>query len=114
MDADAAKADVAELMTSAYQVPARESAWQCMEARGGHVEAREGAWRRVQGNCGAWGRVISVAAALSGAWGRVRSPMAARLPLMCRSAQDDLSGTFKNEIGAIFAAVMQRAVVCAV
>ena len=32
---------------------------------------------------------------------------------MCRSAQDDLSGTFKNEIGAIFAAVMQGAVVCA-
>ena len=31
---------------------------------------------------------------------------------MCRSAQDDLSGTFKNEIGAIFAAVMRRAVVC--
>ena len=33
---------------------------------------------------------------------------------MYRSAMDDLSGTFKNEIGAIFAAVMQRAVVCAV
>ena len=44
----------------------------------------------------------------------VRSPMAARYPRMCRSALDDLSGTFKSEIGAIFAAVMQRAVVCAV
>ena len=107
MDADAARADVAEGMTSADQVPARESTWQSVAARG----------RRVQGNCGAWWRVwrvISVAAALSGAWGRVRSPMVARLPRMCRSAQDDLSGTFKNEIGAIFAAVMQRAVVCAV
>ena len=37
--------------------------------------------------------------------------MAARVPRMCRSALDDLSGTLKNEIGAIFAAVMQRAVV---
>ena len=44
----------------------------------------------------------------------VQSPMAARIPRMCRSALDDLSGTFKNEIGAIFAAVMQRALVCAV
>ena len=49
-----------------------------------------------------------------GAWRCVRSPMVARYPRMCRSALDDLSGTFKNEIGAIFAAVMQRAVVCAV
>ena len=87
MDADAARADVAEMMTSADQALARESAWRC---------------------------VISVAESLSGAWGRVRSPMATRYPRMCRSALDDLSGTFKNEIGAIFAAVMQRAVVCAV
>ena len=97
MNADVARADVAEGMTSADQVPARE--------------------QRVQGNCGAWWRVwrvISVAAALRGAWGHVWSPMAGRLPRMCRSAQDDLSGTFKNEIGAIFAAVMQRAVVCVV
>ena len=55
-----------------------------------------------------------VAESLRGAWGRVRSPMAVRYPRMCRSALDDLSGTFKSEIGAIFAAVMQRAVVCAV
>ena len=33
---------------------------------------------------------------------------------MCRSAQDDLSGTFAIVIGAIFVAVMQMAVVCAV
>ena len=33
---------------------------------------------------------------------------------VCRSAQDDLYGTFKNVIGAIFTAVMQRAVFCAV
>ena len=88
-----------------------------MAARGvdrTRVEARE---RRVQENCGAWWRVwhmISVTAALNGAWGRVQSPMAAGLPRVCRSLQDDLSGTFKNEIGAIFAAVMQRAVVYAV
>ena len=90
MDADAARANVAEMMTSTDQAPARESAWQ-----------RE--WR-----------IISVVESLSGAWGCVRSPRAARIPRMCRSALDDLNGTFKNEIGAIFAAVMQRAVVCAV
>ena len=50
-------------------------------------------------------------AARGDAWRCMRSPMAARYPRMCRSALDDLSGTFKNEIGAIFAAVMQRAVV---
>ena len=64
-------------------------------------------WHRVEVRGGA-------AESLSGAWGRVRSPMEARYPRMCRSALDDLSGTFKNEIGAIFAAVMQRAVVCVV
>ena len=37
-----------------------------------------------------------------------------RLSRLCRSAQDDLCGTFKTVIGAIFVAVMQRAVVCAV
>ena len=37
-----------------------------------------------------------------------------RLSWLCRSAQDDLCGTFKTVIGAIFVAVMQRAVVCAV
>ena len=43
---------------------------------------------------------------------RVRYKCAVQV--LCRSALDDLNGTFKNEIGAIFAAVMQRAVVCAV
>ena len=44
----------------------------------------------------------------------LQSPMASRLPRVCKSAQDDLSGTFTNVIGAIFAAVMQRVVVCVV
>ena len=78
------------------------------------VVARE---RLMQENCGTWWRVWrmnSVTAALNGVWGRVRSPMASRLPRVCRSAQDDLSGIFKNVIGAIIAAAMQKAVVCAV
>ena len=87
VDADEARADVAKMMMSADQAPTRGSAWR---------------------------RVIRVAESLSGAWGRVWSLMAARVPQMCRSALDDLSGTFKNEIGAIFATVMQRAVVCVV
>ena len=75
-----------------------------MAAREGRVG---GAWRHVEARGG-------TVESLSGAWGRVRSPMAARYPRMCRSALDDLNGTFKSEIGAIFAAVMQRAVICAV
>ena len=108
MDADAARADVA----------ARGGlTWQRVEGAWGRLRAREGAWRHVRAREGAWRHVEARGGAvesLSGAWGRVRSPMAARYPRMCRSALDDLSGTFKSEIGAIFAAVMQRAVVCAV
>ena len=44
----------------------------------------------------------------------VQSPMAARLPPTCRLAQDGLSDTCKNVIGATFAVVMTRVVVCAV
>ena len=51
---------------------------------------------------------------LSDAWKHMQSPMESRLPRMCRSRLDDLNDTFTNVIGAIFAAVMQRAVVCAV
>ena len=72
MDANVARANVAEMMMSADQAPARESVWR-----------RE--WR-----------LISIAESLSGAWGCVRSPMAARIPRMCRSALDDLSGTFDS------------------
>ena len=97
MDADAARVDVV--------------------ARGGAAESLSGAWGRVGARGGTWRRVEACGGAtesLSSTWGRVRSPMAVRYPRMCRSALDDLSGTFKSEIGAIFAAVMQRAVVCAV
>ena len=41
MDADVARADVVEVMTSADQGPARESVWQSVD----------GAWRRVNGAC---------------------------------------------------------------
>ena len=76
-----------------------------MEGAWGRVGARGGTWRRVEA-CG------GATESLSSTWGRVRSPMAVRYPRMCRSALDDLSGTFKSEIGAIFAVVMQKAVVC--
>ena len=45
---------------------------------------------------------------LRGTWGRVQSLMASRLLRVCRSAQDDLSGTLKNVIRAILAATMQK------
>ena len=51
---------------------------------------------------------------LGGVLGRVLSPMVARLPPACRSAQNDLSDTCRNVIGAIFMAIMTCAVVCAV
>ena len=52
--------------------------------------------------------------ACGGAWGRMQSPTTSRLSRVCRLAQDDLCGTFKTVIRAIFVAVMQKAVVCAV
>ena len=60
------------------------------------------------------GLMINRTETLSGAWGRVRSPTALRLSRFCRSMQDDLCGSFKIVIGAIFVAVMRTAVVCAV
>ena len=42
---------------------------------------------------------------------RVQSSMVLRVPQVCRSAQDNLRGTFTNVIGAIFATVMQMAMV---
>ena len=41
---------------------------------------------------------------MEGTWGHVQSSMASRLSRVCRSAQDDLCGTFTTVIGAIFAA----------
>ena len=60
------------------------------------------------------GRMISGTEPLNDAWGRMQSPMALRVPRVCRLVQDDLSGTFTNVIAAIFVVVMQMAVVCAV
>ena len=85
-----------------------------------HVErmrARGGAWRRVIWRDGAWrcvGCVINRTETLSDAWGRIQSLTASRFSRVCRSAQDDLCGTFKTVIRAMFVAVMQTAVVCAV
>ena len=47
MDADAVRADVAEGMTSADQVLARESAWQRVEARVARDQRRSSFERRV-------------------------------------------------------------------
>ena len=82
------------------------------------VEARESAWPEVAARGGAWEKTQMC----NGAWKahdqrnrtfeqRVQSSMALRVPQVCRSAQDNLSGTFTNVIGAIFATVMQMAMV---
>ena len=81
------------------------------------MQARDGAWRRVTARGRAWRhveRVINRTETLSDAWGRVRSLTALRLSRFCRSVQDDLCGSFKTVIGAMFVAVMRAAVVCAV
>ena len=67
-----------------WRVEAREREPRCAAARGRHV-----------------GRVIRGIEPLSGAWGHVQSPTALRLSRLCRSAQDDLYGTFKTVIEAI-------------
>ena len=82
---------------------ARAGAWKCMAAR-------EGAWRSLE----ARGVRDQPYRTLSGAWGCVRSLTALRLSRFCRSAQEDLCGTFKIIIGAMFVVVMWAAVVCAV
>ena len=60
------------------------------------------------------GLMINRTETLSGAWGRVRSPTSLRLSQFCISAQDDICGTFKTVIEAMFVAVMQTVVVCVV
>ena len=65
------------------------------------------AWWRVE-------RVINRAETFSGVWGRVRSPMTLNLSRFCRSARDDLYGSFKTAIGVMFVTVMRAAVVCVV
>ena len=52
-----------------------------------------GAWRHVE-------HVSSYAESSSGALGRVAAPMMVRFPQEGRSAEEDLSGTCKNTIGA--------------
>ena len=72
-------------------------------------QARGGAWRCVEGPSGAWRRVecvINPTETLSGAWGRMQSLMTLNLSQFCRSTRDDLCGSFKTVIGAMFVAVM--------
>ena len=79
--------------------------------------ARAGSWRGVTAHGRAWRRVervINHTETLNGAWGCMRSPTALRLLCFCRSAQDDLCGSFKTVIGAMFVAVMRATMVCAV
>ena len=51
---------------------------------------------------------------VKGAWGADKRNRAFEQRMAACAVSDDLCGTFKTVIGAIFAAVMQRAVVCAV
>ena len=98
-------------------VRARDGAWEARDLKQRRVEAcerepkcaatRGGAW-------GAWSAKQSLWVARGGVWGCMQSPTASRLSRVCRLVQDDLCGTFKTVIRAIFVTVMQKAVVCAV
>ena len=91
MSADAVADDITRADVSRRK-QARASAWRRVEARGG-------SWRRVE-------RVINPTETFSDAWGRVRSPMTLNLSQFYRSARDDLCGSFKTTIGAMFVVVM--------
>ena len=78
------------------------------------VEGNNGAWRWTQMCSGAWKAHGAHDLRNRAFERRVQSSTASRLSRVCRSVQDNLCGTFKTVIRAIFAAVMQRAVVCAV
>ena len=104
-------------MTSSMTSASTWSAWGARDGEWRRMGARDRVWRRV----GARDlkrqrveRVINRTETFIGAWGHVRSPTALRLSQFCRSAQDDLCDTFKTVIEAMFVAVMQTAVVCAV
>ena len=61
------------------------------------------AWESLMARDGAWWRVECVsfcAESFGGAWRRVRTSMMVRFPREGRSAEENLSGTCKNTIGA--------------
>ena len=76
------------------------------------VTVRGGVWRRVTALTdpgGAWQHVEHVsfyAESFDGTWGHVAAPIMVRFPRDGRSAEEDLSGTCKNTIGARITAVM--------
>ena len=88
-----------------------------------HQQQCWGAWLEDAARGSAWwynpdvqwcvGHVSHNAKPLSDAWRPMWSLMASRLPQVCKSTQDDLSGTCRKLIGVIFAAMMQRVVVFA-
>ena len=84
------------------RVRAREGAWGACDLKGRRVGVRERKPRCAVAHGRCVECVISRTKPLNGTWGLVQSPMESRLLWVCRLAQDDLSGTFTNVIGAIF------------
>ena len=65
--------------------------------------ARGGVWRRVTEPCSAWRRVERVSFCteyFGSTWVHMVAPMVVRFPRKGRLAEEDLSGTCKNIIGA--------------
>ena len=72
------------------------------------VTARGGVWRHVTDPGGAWQHVERVsfcAESFGGTWRHVAAPIMVRFPREGRSAEEDLSATCKNTIGARITAV---------
>ena len=90
-------------VTSADDVAGMTSPRADVSKRNWHVEAHDGAWRRLKDPGSAWWRVerlSSCAESSSCMWGHVAAPMMVRFPREVWLAKEDLSGTYKNTIGA--------------
>ena len=97
-DVAVTSADDVAVITSPRADVARRT-W-CVTARRCVWGARYGAWRCVKDSGGVWRRVSSCAEFSGCAWGHVEAPMMVRFPREGRSAEEDLSATCKNTIGA--------------
>ena len=80
-------------MSADWLVTSADDVAVMMSPRADISRRRPGAWRRVE-------HVSFCVEYFGSVWGRVEAPMVVRFPREGRSAEEDLSGTCKNTIGA--------------
>ena len=104
VDNDVSRWRVSDDVTYSWRQLCRSGVWRHVKKVLGtrrRMKKVIGAWRRVEKFVGVWNSSGTDAESLGGAWGRVDAPVTLRLSLTCRSAEDDLSDTSRNAIGAI-------------